>query len=385
MKRRSLTRRTGVFVVGLALLVAACGPDETEPDPTVDDTEPEPTAEEEPAVDDAETFELSLAAANGREHATSHATAWWIERVEELTDGRVTISASWGGAMMPFPELLAGAGDGRVDIANGNTTFHPAELPVSQLTTVPFVQYDIEAQVRALHDAYQEHEALRGEYEASNVHVLAFQPMDQITIASDEPWTGIDDIDGQRIRALGRWAEALEILGAEPIAVPFGEVYEAAQRGLIDGVGLNFEGIADTRVYEQMDYLTDPNAGSVSTMLLFINLDVWNDLPQDIQDAMTQAAEEHYDEVSRIYGEVLRGECESMHDTGVEFSAWDDAEVDRWLDVVGDSILEAWSDEVADIEGAAEFTDFYFDRMAEHEPASEWQSGLSICMDVAGS
>src|SRR5690606_22783285 len=78
-----------------------------------------------------ETFSFTVASAVAETHPTAQATVQWMDRVTELTDGRVTFDPVWSGALLPAAELLAGVKDGRADIGHTSTSWHMSDLPLT--------------------------------------------------------------------------------------------------------------------------------------------------------------------------------------------------------------------------------------------------------------
>ena len=46
----------------------------------------------------------------------------------------------------------------------------------------------------------------------------------------------MDDLKGLKFRGMGRPADTIKAVGAVPVALEMGDVYDAAQRGLLDGM-----------------------------------------------------------------------------------------------------------------------------------------------------
>lgn len=330
-----------------------------------------------------DNYRLRLAGGVAESHASAQATEHWVKRVEELSDGRITINTIWAGSLLSALEVMPGVRDGRVQIGQSSTSWHPSELPLTYLATVPFLTYDGEAAARAMNHLYATEEQFRAEYERQGLHLISFQPLDVVLLGGRDTWNGIDDLRGLQIRAAGDWEAALAAVGAQPVGVPYVEIYEAIQRRVIDGYGLNFEGIYDVQLHEVAPIMHDPGLGQITSMNLLINLDTWNSLPEDVQNIMEQAAQDMMDEVSAIYTEVNERQCEAMTSAGARFISWPEEETERWAAMLGDSLLESWMQATRDAEYAATFLERYQDEMAAQEGNSSWQSAFSLCQHAS--
>jgi len=92
------------------------------------------------------------------------------------------------------------------------------------------------------------------------------------------------DLAGLRIRTPGSpiWQESIRALGAEPVAMDFGEVYTGIQQGAIDGAELVYANIPGSKLFEVLKY-----ANETGHILLInfevVSVDWFNSLPEDYQ------------------------------------------------------------------------------------------------------
>ncbi|MBA7685359.1 Lactate-binding periplasmic protein [subsurface metagenome] len=130
---------------------------------------------------------------------------------------------------------------------------------------------------------------------------LDLQFIANLTIHPAEVWAhstvalnSMDDIKGLKIR-LGttELSSIFERLGATPVFLPGGEIYESCQRGVIDA----FEYITPSLnwgmgFHEITDYLyLSPSRAPSDSQSLIINGDAWNELTPGLQMIVKNAAE----------------------------------------------------------------------------------------------
>ncbi|GAI65959.1 unnamed protein product, partial [marine sediment metagenome] len=89
-----------------------------------------------------------------------------------------------------------------------------------------------------------------------------------------------------------------------PLNIPFGEQYIAIQRGIAEGSLIHLPALKIYGYYEIVDYaIESPALLPTSSLTVWINLDVWNSLPGDIQKIMQDAGkEQHYADIEWIKG-----------------------------------------------------------------------------------
>lgn len=97
------------------------------------------------------------------------------------------------------------------------------------------------------------------------------------------------DLKGLRIRtpAAPIWQESIRALGAEPVALNFGDVYPGLQQGAIDGAELVYPNITAGNLREVITYANE------TKHILLVNFEVvsakwFKTLPTDYQKALTE-------------------------------------------------------------------------------------------------
>jgi TRAP-type C4-dicarboxylate transport system substrate-binding protein len=103
-----------------------------------------------------------------------------------------------------------------------------------------------------------------------------------------EPITGAPGLDGLKIRGTVSYHPMIEALGGTGVVIGGGEVYSALQTGVVDGAAWGLTGAKDYKWYEVVDYMAEPVFGQVGVMI-FMNLDAWNGLSDDLKGAVERA------------------------------------------------------------------------------------------------
>ncbi len=123
----------------------------------------------------------------------------------------------------------------------------------------------------------------------------------EVWAMSKKPLKSLADLKGYKIR-LGNAAlnDIFARMGATPVFLPGGEVYEAAQRGVIDG----FEYVTpsvnwDMGFQEVTKYMyLSPTRAATDAQALFVNQKAWDKLPADLKKivemATFQVADQYY-------------------------------------------------------------------------------------------
>lgn len=101
-----------------------------------------------------------------------------------------------------------------------------------------------------------------------------------------------DDVKGLKIRAPDTLLEATwRTLGANPVPLPFPEVFNALQQGVIDGDANPLTSISTFRWYESVKFVSLTNT-AIGVGVLIINESFFQKLPKAHQDAVIKAGAE---------------------------------------------------------------------------------------------
>ena len=266
--------------------------------------------------DDAE-FTLQYTAIT-RTHPTFAAMERFVQKVEERSGGRVKIN------MNSYPELGIAGPDTLGLLKNGTLSFAmiysgyvAGEFPLIEMGELWGLYPDAETQgqvIRAVRD--DEVERMKEEF---NSHVILYQFFENQFIFSKTPVNTVEDLEGLRVRShSASLSDLLDGLKMDAQFVAFSEVYVALERGILDaGVTAGSAGYGQ-RWYEVTDYLVGPLEAR-GHVILAMNNDVWNQLPEDIQQIMMEEGAKVEQETWNGTDEWARQSIEDNVAAGMEY------------------------------------------------------------------
>ncbi|WP_435110966.1 TRAP transporter substrate-binding protein DctP [Nocardiopsis synnemataformans] len=272
---RPSARRTRVVcgsALAASLLLTACGPGES----------------------DDGTITLRLAHYMPTSNINvSEGVEVWMREVEERTGGRVEFEYYPSSQLVSAEQIISSLRTGTVDVgAFVPATAAPAELPLSEVPTVP--GYDA-SDLRVVQNAYQEMLAgpLAEEWGEAGIRpVMGMVPGRYQFLVQGEPRRTLDDWQGTSVRTPGGVADFLiEGMGAAPIAIPGPEQYEAMQRGTADSSLSSLEAVPAYGFHEVSDAATTNAPLGVVITVLGVSAETYEELPEDVRVAMSEASE----------------------------------------------------------------------------------------------
>jgi TRAP-type C4-dicarboxylate transport system substrate-binding protein len=376
--------RTISLLVVLALVVTACGGDSegsdttAAPDATTEDTGEEPTATTTggDGEEAEEPVRLVYASFADAESPYSEAFAWLADELEARTGGRVTIEQFHDGSLCAFEDIFDCIKDGRADFGLFLPVQQPSFLPFSSIGSVLFVSDDTKAHSDAFNELAESHEQFSAEWDAQGMSPLWFASIGPAVLGANEPVESIDWMENKSIRATGYFTQALNAVGANPVALSNAEVYEAIQRGTIDAFyASTLDGAAlDNSHFEVTSHWQDPGAGEYITIATAASQQALDQLTEEEQAILFELANQIRDEFHEVYYlPLMEVACDNAIEGGLEsLTIWPEEEAQRFEDAAADVVRDQW---IADTEaggttGATEFFDEFVATVQDKEATS---------------
>lgn len=153
------------------------------------------------------------------------------------------------------------------------------------------------------------------------------------------------DMEGLKIRSMENEVQidTFEELGANASPFAFGELYSALQQNTYDGMDNPINLIDQMKFYEVQDYLTLSNHSYTATVA-FMNEDFFNDLPEDIQEAVEDTLLESM-EYQREEARKQDEEGMEVIEENMEITELDDDQRQEFIDAV-EPIYEKYEDAI---------------------------------------
>ena len=155
------------------------------------------------------------------------------EQMGAASNGRIEVNLkSYPEMNVQGPEVIRLVRSGQVEIAGAPLTTVSGDVPLLDGFDLPGLHTSM-AQVRRAGQALMP--AANRELEKLGVKVIATSPFPAQVFFCKRPVSGIADLKGRKIRVAGpSQGDFLNAVGAQPVAIAFGEVYTALERGTVD-------------------------------------------------------------------------------------------------------------------------------------------------------
>ena len=298
----------------------------------------------------------------GESSVTGEADKIFAERLEANSGGRIVITNHFGGSLgYKSKDHWAAVEDQAVPIASTYTGVFSGFDPIFLLNNMPFVATD-PVQSRTLIEAARPWYAEA--FEKSGQMLLFTEPWTPVGIWSKKVVNSGADMAQLKIRTYDKNGTiTLNNLGAAAIQMSWADVVPALSTNTIEAVLTSAEGGLSAKFSEYLDHFHYVNF-TMGTNMVHMNIDVFESLPEDLQQIVLDTAKEVEDELwarieARITGNVQRLKDENVTVIiNVPESFIDELKVagqqaiDEWKDLMGpeeaEKILAAYADLLAE-------------------------------------
>jgi TRAP-type C4-dicarboxylate transport system substrate-binding protein len=237
------------------------------------------------------------------------------------------------GQMLSFPELLDGIRTGAAEMGAITPSFNSGDEPKLGAVELPFLLNNNDAHrsaVPGLKPLYGD--ILEGQFNQKLLNLHNYMGM---ALISKKPVKKLEDFQGLLIQAISPvFADMIQELGAAPVSgQPYTEAYQLIEKGTIDGTIQAPSSMVSYALYDVAKYMA--SAYLVSAVHGFsINLNAWNKLPTDVQDAIVEEAEIYSDKIDQFVADKYAQDHIDLANNGVEIFYPDKTELNRWREAV---------------------------------------------------
>jgi TRAP-type C4-dicarboxylate transport system substrate-binding protein len=257
----------------------------------------------------------------------------WSRLVEKLSNGRVKITNYPGGSIASEHKAVALVKAGTLHLAQATTQnmgqFTDIYRPFDVFYTVP----SAEAAVRLFEQSKTGKEIDDHLRKTHGLKTLYYIPM----VGYRKIWNNKQpvkipaDLKGLKLRSTATPIEqhGLKALGANPVPLPYPEIYMALQQKMINGLHVDTETVIHAKQYEVLDYGTAVDAQHAFEVTV-ISDKLWNSFPPDIQQAFLDASVLTFWDRIRVAVQQVKSDEEAIAKKGVEVYHPTAAEMNQW-------------------------------------------------------
>lgn len=258
---------------------------------------------------------LKLGTIQTEDSPTTKAAYRFAEIVEEKTNGEIEVQVFPNSQVGGILDMFTGMNSGTVDMMyEGITSYSWIEgAEVFNIFSLPFYWESYEDMIKVLES--EEFQTIFDETaEETGVRVIkAIGDTEARQLSANRSVENADDFEGLKIRTAEAKTvqETMKRLGAEPVVIPFSDLYIALQQGTADAQENGFMTVMNNSLYEVQDYVMKTDYIR-DVKAWYISNDVWNDLTDEQQEILVEASIEAGELQSELAREQINDALEFL-------------------------------------------------------------------------
>ncbi len=216
---------------------------------------------------------------------------YFISQVDELSGGRMTVKNFPSGQLGNEAQQIGALQGGLQEMLITSSTNLIKFNELFQVIDLPFAFADDAATDKVLLGDLGK-EMLAG-LDGSGMKGLMYMDNGFRDLSnSKHAIESLADFQGLTFRVIGApvFIDTFSALGANPVPMPFPEVYTALETGTVDGQDNPLLTVRDMNFYEVQDYLTT-SKHAYSTLVMLVSQPWWNSLSDEDKGILQEAAD----------------------------------------------------------------------------------------------
>lgn len=218
----------------------------------------------------------------------------WAENITKKTGGKVKFQFFWSDSLFKQADGATNLKAGVSDFARVASTYDPSKTQLWMTLDMPMNAKDYWCGMSASVETAQSEPNLKKSFEDLGFLPIVGYSSGHFHFLSKNPIGKLDDLKGKRFRSYGgARINMYKIVGISPIFMPYGQIYEAVERGVVDGAEATILLTDAFKHYEIAKSMTLGYTGFVVASPQSISLKRWATFPESLKKIFIEAGNEH--------------------------------------------------------------------------------------------
>ena len=301
------------------------------------------------------------------------------ERVSTETNYEIDWVKSYGGSVISLGNELQGVQDGLVDIGCTILVFEASRLPLQDMVySMPFSCSDPLIVAETVKQMYAEYPEFTSTYETDyNQKFIGIGVSDPYGFYSTKEVKSLDDVKGMKIGAAGINLSWIEGSGAVGVQTSLNDTYQNLQTNVCQATIQPTHSCVNLKVYEVAPYYLDANFNVVPFNAITVNMDTWNDLPEEVRTILTEVGEGYLDYEANYINEIHEQDLKELEAKGCTIVTLSREEQEKWAASLPDIVNGLVKSLDSAGYNGAEIVEKYYQILESHgvERIRDWNIG----------
>lgn len=241
----------------------------------------------------AQDFELRFQSSDPAGNPNFELQQQWTEMVSEMSDGRVSVELLPVESIVAHTETQDAIAAGLLDGHITDTSYFAGKDPAFGLIANPVGAWSAPEEMFAFMREGPGGEMMDGLLEPYGLKFLGATTPGLEAFVSDVPLDSVADLEGLRMRAPeGLVQQVFAAAGAAPVNLPGSEVFTSLDKGVIDAADYSvFSTNQAQGLHDVASHPVYPGFHSMPLVEVSMNLERFNEMPEDLQQVMIDSVE----------------------------------------------------------------------------------------------
>ena len=381
-------KKNRLFALGMAAAVAVmsmtgCGSKNSQ---TKETETPDGQGDSTAAAPSGSKEKITLRIGSGHSESNPWITAledYFVKNVTERVSAETNYEIDWvksyGGSVISLGNELQGVQDGLVDIGCTILVFEASRLPLQDMVySMPFSCSDPLIVAETVKQMYAEYPEFTSTYETDyNQKFIGIGVSDPYGFYSTKEVKSLDDVKGMKIGAAGINLSWIEGSGAVGVQTSLNDTYQNLQTNVCQATIQPTHSCVNLKVYEVAPYYLDANFNVVPFNAITVNMDTWNDLPEEVRTILTEVGEGYLDYEANYINEIHEQDLKELEAKGCTIVTLSREEQEKWAASLPDIVNGLVKSLDSAGYNGAEIVEKYYQILESHgvERIRDWNIG----------
>lgn len=297
---------------------------------------------------ESKVYRLKIQSAYPRGDLSMELLKNFADAARQRSNGRLRISVFADPELVPAEQLFEATQKGTLDMLHAVAAMWGGIVPVGEVEFgLPYMYNrpggkNVKENAEIVRNFFFESgfvDLLRQEYAKHGLYWLDVHSYGELFTMSTTPIKSCEDLKGKKFRVEGAWMDYYNALGARGTFISGLEAYMGLKLGTIDASQWDVSAITGLKWHEVAPYRIIGGGNDVVPGQILVSMKTWNELPDDLKEALAGAAEDYFDILNNTYLKeyekvdklikqgkvklsVLDEECEKKH-AETAYALWD--------------------------------------------------------------
>jgi len=295
---------------------------------------------------DAKT--LKYTSPYGETNPMTSSMQWFGKELEKRTNGEYEAKFFFSGSLGKAPDMPELCKNKAVDFIFSGMGYTPHIFKLNRGFELMYITENPHANGAALWDMYHNYEPIRAEWEKNGMMMVFPAGIDIMACQGRNAVKGIDDLKGQKLRSYAGVAGMIKQWGGNPIALSYAEIYDALNRGVLDGAfGIPSLNVYASRFWEVAPYVYNTGAGIYACTYFAMSKKTYDSFPDNVkkivEDLRVEGMAQHRDWMVTTEKKVF---AQLKQEKSVKIINWSPEEKAKSKAIAVPGVWETWLSEM---------------------------------------